>query len=556
MEKLFGHQREGFIWQKLREPRSYDYQEDRRTRATTSGCGCRKFTVLDDAKREAIITFVLGLVAEPPAAQYVYQADAAPQRDRRKGMQVIEKFNCTGCHTLEMDRWQLAYEPGDFARPGRRSADYPFLTPHFTPQQIKASLADRRPRPAARDGHRHAGGRRPGQAAAARRGRRAARSRRQDDQGVLLVRAVGQRADQRRSVGRPACRTCWFPSRRIEKRYPAVGGFLPRLAYPTVVTEEKKVNPNAKPDEAWGWLPPPLVGEGRKVQTAWLHDFLLDPHPIRPAVVLRMPKFNMSPADATKLVNYFAAVDGVDYPYDFDPRTRESYLAGRRRGASATGLSDALKIVTDNNFCVKCHLLGDFSPTGSERAKAPHLDEVYKRLRPDFTLALDRQSEAAAAVHGHAGQHPATTSRSASRSTRARANSSSTRVVDLLLNYDRFHGEQDLDQTADQAGRRRAPARSRRRGTSPGRGPVKRGEPCSSSTICCLCACRWPRGPLLAHRLRQTGGPAGRRSERRQSALDRLRHSSRSARTRRRVLPPPPPSSGTPPAEPRRQEIP
>ena len=35
----------------------------------------------------------------------------------------------------------------------------------------------------------------------------------------------------------------------------------------------------------------------------------------------------MSPADATKLVNYFAAVDGVDYPYDFDPRTRQSHLA-------------------------------------------------------------------------------------------------------------------------------------------------------------------------------------------------------------------------------------
>ena len=96
----------------------------------------------------------------------------------------------------------------------------------------------------------------------------------------------------------------------------------------------RQVNPNAKADEAWGWLPPPLVGEGKKVQTDWLHDFLLDPHPIRPAVVLRMPKFNMSPAEATKLVNYFAAVDGADYPYDFDPRTRESYLAARRRAAS------------------------------------------------------------------------------------------------------------------------------------------------------------------------------------------------------------------------------
>ena len=93
------------------------------------------------------------------------------------------------------------------------------------------------------------------------------------------------------------------------------------------MADEKKINPNAKADEAWGWLPPPLIDEGRKVQTDWLHDFLLDPYPIRPAAVLRMPKFNMSTAEATALVNYFAAVDNADYPYDFDPRTRASYLA-------------------------------------------------------------------------------------------------------------------------------------------------------------------------------------------------------------------------------------
>ncbi len=106
---------------------------------------------------------------------------------------------------------------------------------------------------------------------------------------------------------------------------------------------------------------------------------LLDPHLIRPAVVLRMPKFNMSSADATKLVNYFAAVDGVDYPYDFDPRTRASHLAAAE-ASHADYLGSALKIVTDNNLCVKCHLVGDFAPGGSERAKGPQLGNVYKRF--------------------------------------------------------------------------------------------------------------------------------------------------------------------------------
>ncbi len=187
------------------------------------------------------------------------------------------------------------------------------------------------------------------------------------------------------------------PLSRVEKQYPTpeqlaadpagFGGYLPKLIFADVLAGEKAANPNAKPEEVWAWLPPPLAGEGSKVQTAWLHDFLLDPQPIRPAVVLRMPKFNMSSAEASALVAYFAAADNADYPYDFDPRTRQSYLtATAEKEDNPHRLADGLKIVTDNNYCVKCHLLGDFEPTGSDRAKGPRLDLVYKRLRPDYTL--------------------------------------------------------------------------------------------------------------------------------------------------------------------------
>ena len=43
-----------------------------------------------------------------------------------------------------------------------------------------------------------------------------------------------------------------------------------------------------------------------------------------------------------------------------------------------------MKIVTNDNYCVKCHLVGDFDPTGSDRAKAPDLSVVNQRLRPDY----------------------------------------------------------------------------------------------------------------------------------------------------------------------------
>ena len=49
-------------------------------------------------------------------------------------------------------------------------------------------------------------------------------------------------------------------------------------------------------------LPPPLVREGERVQPDWLYKFLLNPGPVRPEsyLLLRMPKFNMSPEEARR----------------------------------------------------------------------------------------------------------------------------------------------------------------------------------------------------------------------------------------------------------------
>ena len=170
---------------------------------------------------------------------------------------------------------------------------------------------------------------------------------------------------------------------RAGRHYPAEGGDLARLLFPVVIADEKQVNPNVKPDDAWGWLPPPLVGEGRKVQSSWLHKFLLNPHTIRPPAVLRMPKFNFQSSEAAALVNYFAAVDGAEYPYVYDSRLDESSVAAAEQ-THPGHLSDALKIVTNNNYCVKCHLVGDYAPPGNPKALAPQLERVHERLRPDY----------------------------------------------------------------------------------------------------------------------------------------------------------------------------
>ena len=77
------------------------------------------------------------------------------------GQQVIEKFNCTGCHTLDMERWDLAYEPGRFRRcGGNRRLSIPQAALHAA-----ADRPLRKPTPAAHACtrvHRHAAGGRTG----------------------------------------------------------------------------------------------------------------------------------------------------------------------------------------------------------------------------------------------------------------------------------------------------------------------------------------------------------------------------------------------------------
>ncbi|MDZ4820558.1 MAG: hypothetical protein SGJ20_16455, partial [Planctomycetota bacterium] len=414
LEKIKSHEREGFIWQKLHQPRAFDYKKVVLTEAKRYNDRLRmpKFSFSQDRAGneqaiEAIMTFVLGLVTEPPTSQYLFKPSP---RDSAiiEGRKVLEKYNCGGCHVLEMDRWVIEYEPGwtselepnkfqgvSQEKDGKEIIgppdfdDYAFLKPHFTPHQIDVSLNTNR------------------------RGRRTAtlvgapvrnpvtgKIAGYDEEGLpieaddtttpasifeftlydpVLINgdpvAVGSK-DLQIQKSMLASRS---PGSTVPRVYPAWGGDLARWLYPVVIADEN-VSTDSAP-QAWQYLPPTLAQEGRKVQTNWVYDFLLDPHLIRPAVVLRMPKFNMSPKEAQALANYFAAADNQNYPYEFDPRTQRSYLEQAAVG-HPDRLKDGMGIVT--SLCVKCHLVGEFNPGGNPRALAPQLDGVYERLRPDY----------------------------------------------------------------------------------------------------------------------------------------------------------------------------
>jgi cytochrome c2 len=308
---------------------------------------------LTDRQREAIMTFVLGLVAEPPGDKYVCRAEGR-RGAIAEGRKVLDKYACAECHTLELERWTLANAAG-----GRGT----------------------------------------------------------ELVGTPRVDASGKLLEDEDDAGQPLnFFTPWEPAvidgrswpvggadvpvgrSQLLARHPPLGGTLARLLYPVLLARAKASGATGTESEVWGWTPPPLVHEGAKVQAAWLRDYLANPAAIRPAAALRMPRFNFSEAEIAKLVAYFAAdseektvglaaglpTGTLDPPYNAaktagDSGTEETPLRLAR-------WQSAMKILTDQKtFCARCHLIGEQPGSGGGFvATAPNLEEVGHRIQPEY----------------------------------------------------------------------------------------------------------------------------------------------------------------------------
>src|SRR5262249_46104045 len=91
--------------------------------------------------------------------------------------------------------------------------------------------------------------------------------------------------------------------------------------------------------------PKSKIGEGARVHTDWLHDFLNDPqNKIRPWLHLRMPTFDFTEEELNSLTSYFAAQDKVPYPYEPKPQIDPALVAAGRT-------------LFEKWQCVKCHVV-------------------------------------------------------------------------------------------------------------------------------------------------------------------------------------------------------
>jgi cytochrome c2 len=111
------------------------------------------------------------------------------------------------------------------------------------------------------------------------------------------------------------------------------------------------------------------IGEGARVHTDWLHNFLRDPSDhVRPWLSIRMPTFEFSEEDLNTLTRYFAAQDKVPFPYEPAPP------------------SDPLMLATGHDLfdrwqCVRCHVVAGKLPSQDPANMAPDLAKVPGRLR-------------------------------------------------------------------------------------------------------------------------------------------------------------------------------
>ena len=387
---LVHHGREGFLWQKLRAPRSYDHKKTE-TKGYDERLRMPRFTFARDPMEnekaiEAIATFILGLVAEPPPVKYVYQPDTQVA-DRIEGERLLQKFNCVGCHMVDAPEIQVTTTLDGLPDGSLAAAEYP---------EARDLLLKIRPARAIQlnpDAE--------GKISYSFHGLSVARPGPDDDDldpdereysynlwepitfNWMGTDDKGKRAMQSRTV-LPSTRMLVAEPNLVSET-PARGGRFAEWLVNDIL--DRSSDPNR--DLAWQASPPPLIAEGIKVQTPWLYRFLKNPGRLRHTTVLRMPRFNMDDDEARALANYFAAADRAEYPYQPVPQRQPAYLDN----LNASFEHPAHDYLTESwhlfnaPLCIKCHSLGgrQFKAVDPKKdIRGPNLGLASDRLQPDW----------------------------------------------------------------------------------------------------------------------------------------------------------------------------
>jgi len=182
-------------------------------------------------------------------------------------------------------------------------------------------------------------------------------------------------------LGRNAGETVQIANEDIKSMSRSEGGNIGEFIIDYHVEVEGRVA-----EEAKVFTPPVLYGEGKKVQGAWLFDFLEEPVALRPWLDVRMPTFKMTEDEATVLARYFASLEREEYPYEYIVETKKKYLEEKEKEKPGYLTMAEHLFKSKNVNCASCHVRGDITPEGEPADWAPDLSKARSRLKPDWIV--------------------------------------------------------------------------------------------------------------------------------------------------------------------------
>lgn len=131
-----------------------------------------------------------------------------------------------------------------------------------------------------------------------------------------------------------------------------------------------------------GDMAPDLTWEGSSVQRQWLVDFLKNPNTLRPALIRRMPRFNLTDAETSELADYMMTV------YQSPAIDRDSMpLTGYSQGQIELGK----QLFYGKYSCQGCHIVDTKTDKGYV---GPTLTHVGSRLTAAWIYAWMKNPQA------------------------------------------------------------------------------------------------------------------------------------------------------------------
>jgi mono/diheme cytochrome c family protein len=272
-----------------------------------------------DEELYKVSQYVMNKLTDSDLLSNVPQLGVASEEEVKKGKRIFLEKGCATCHTLEGTPPQKDFGPDLTAMGANNTSELDFgksKAPRDLISYIQTKLKD----PSSVN-------------PAARMPQYAWNQADLDAVTIALLSETGKPATS-------ALQQLVLPKRAAS--FQAVGAFA-------VVYERYKCYACHRFNGYGGTLAPDLSYEGSVAQKKWIFDFLKNPQTVRPALILRMPQFNMTDKEASILAEYLSLAvqkPGVD-PESVDVRQFTPAMAAAGRELYQTKYQ-----------CQSCHTIG------------------------------------------------------------------------------------------------------------------------------------------------------------------------------------------------------